>query len=498
MREVDVAVVGAGPAGLAAAAEVAAGGARAVVIDAYPQPGGHYFKHLPPTFEPHVRYLDDRQAELRGLITPLARLGLEMLRETVVWGVFREGVDLDSGRKPGVDNPKEAGGQGQGKAFTLCLHGPHPVRTVRARCVLAATGAYDRPLVFPGWTLAGVITLGAAQMLMKGQGILPGQRVLVAGSGPLLLAVAAGLAERGAQVVAVLDLATPWDNWRTMPPGLWGQWGRLREAWQYWRRLRGQRSALLFRHTVFRALGREAVEAVTFGRVDEAGYPLWYTARTVEVDLVCVGLGFLPNTALTRHLGCQHVYDVRLDAFFPRHAATMETSVAGVFVAGDVTTLGGKEMARLQGRVAGLNILGRLGYLPPEVVRERVSRLVPAIRREQRFARLLREWVQVRPGLMALVEDDTIVCRCEEVTARHVRAAVADGARDIRGVKVRTRCGMGPCQGRYCEMTVGQLVAGETGRPREQVGSMTVRPPVVPVLAGELVTSELSRTRQRG
>lgn len=474
-KRVELAIVGGGPAGLAAAIEAAAGGVSVILIDAYEQPGGHYFKPLPAAFQPAAGDWDERRAALQSLMASVSELGVEVLSETAVWGVFPKEKLADTR----TDAPARRESSREG--FALYLHGPHPIRRVEAKFLILATGAYDRPMPFPGWTLSGVITPGAAQMLLRGQGILPGRRVLVAGSGPLPLAVGAGLAEAGAHVVAVLDVAAWWEGWRAMPAAWWGQGARLREAWHYWRTLQAHHVPILSRHTVFRALGEGEVQAAVIGQVDAQGRPLWHTERTVTIDTLCVGFGFLPNIALSRHVGCQHIYDAGLDICAPQHDAVMSTDVPGVFVAGDATGVGGKDLAMLQGRLAGLGVLKALGHLPPKSAEKRMRELARQVDREERFLRMLRHRLRPRPGLLELISDDTIVCRCEEVTAGQIREAVADGARDVRGVKVRTRVGMGPCQGRYCEMVVGALVAHQTEQPRAEVGFMSTRPPVIPV-----------------
>lgn len=467
MKHVEVAIIGGGPAGIAAAIELAAGGSSLLMIDAYPQPGGHYFKQPPQEFNIAGHPTDNHQAEYDSLMASVERLNVDILSQTAVWSIF-----------PAEESSAE---------YTLYLQGPHDVHSLRAQILLLAPGAHDRPMAFPGWHLPGVITPGGAQMLLKGHGICPGRRALVAGSGPLLLAAAAGLAEAGTEVVAVLDVASVWDGLFKIPQAFWGQKNRLKEAWRYGDTLRRKRVPLLFRHTVFRAVGDEEVTAVAYGKVDARGQPLKHTEKVVDVDTICAALGFLPNLALTRHLGCEHVYDAVLDAFYPRHTDTMETTTPNVFVAGDVTGVGGKDMAKLQGQVAGLNILGKLGFLSPEQVRTRVKALAPNLNREARFIRMLRDRLQVRPGLLALVNEDTIICRCEMVRAGQIRAAIADGAQDIRGVKLRTRCGMGACQGRYCEPHVGHLIASVTKQSRETVGTMSVRPPLIPVLMNDIV-----------
>jgi NADPH-dependent 2,4-dienoyl-CoA reductase/sulfur reductase-like enzyme len=341
-------------------------------------------------------------------------------------------------------------------------------------------------MAFPGWHLPGVITPGGAQMLLQGHGIRPGRRALVAGSGPLLLAAAAGLVEVGTEVVAMLDLASVRDGLLKVPQAFWGQKDRLKEAWKYIFTLKRKRVPLLLGHTIFHALGNTEVTGAAYGRVDRRWRPLKRTEKVVEVDTICVALGYLPNLTLTRHLECEHSYDPDLDTFYPKHTTTMETTTSNVYVAGDVTGVGGKEVAKLQGQVAGLNILGQLGYLSPAQVKARVQALGPNLKRELRFTRMLSDRLRIRPGIFDLLDEKTIICRCEMVRVGQISAAIADGARNIRGVKLRTRCGMGPCQGRYCESNVAHLIARASNQPRQAVGTMSVRPPLIPILMKDM------------
>ncbi len=480
MKQVDVAIIGGGPAGMTAAIELAAGGAKLSVIDAYPQLGGHYFKQSPKELmQQEADVTDGRQAEYRSLVNAVDKKNIEILSDTAVWSIFLNEEGTIEGQNNG--RPDKATG------FTLHLQGPHDVASLQARYLLLAPGAYDRPMAFPGWHLPGVITPGGAQMLLKGYGILPGKRVLVAGSGPLLLAVGAGLAEAGAEVVAVLDAASMWDGAFKIPAVFWGQKERVKDAWKYWSTLKRKQIPLLFGHAIFRALGEDAVTAAVYGRVDAQGRPIKQSEMVVEVDTICVALGFLPNLALTRHLECEHTYNATLDTFYPRYADTMETTVPNVFVAGDVTGVGGKDMSKLQGRAAGLSILGKLGYLSGEQVKSRLQPLQTGFQREERFIRMLQDRLQARPGLFEVIDDDTFICSCEMVTAGRIKAAIDDGAQDIRGVKLRTRCGMGACQGRYCESNVAHLISQATNRPRETVGTMSIRPPLIPILAGNIL-----------
>ncbi|ETW99385.1 MAG: hypothetical protein ETSY2_40955 [Candidatus Entotheonella gemina] len=476
MSAVEVAIIGGGPAGLAAAVELAAHGVSLVLIDSYAQLGGHYFKQGPPEAA-QPKTADDRQGEFEELMGALEAREVVTLSETSVWAMFPNG---------------------EGMGFTLHLSGPHEIERLQAHYVVAAPGAYDRPLAFPGWQLPGVMTLGGAQMLLKGHGIRPGQRALVAGSGPLLLATAASLAEAGTEVAAVLDLASGWDGLRKAPQAFWGQFARLKDVWHYGSACLKYGIPIRFGQTIFQAMGEAAVTAAAYGRVDAQWRPRLDTAQTVEVDTLCVALGFLPNLALTRHLGCAHTYDPDVDAFYPQHDAAMETTVPGVYVAGDVTGIGGKALSKLQGQVAALGILQKLQYLTPSNAEAQLASLRRNIRAEQRFMAMLRDRMRIRPGLQQLIEPDTIVCRCEMVAAHQIHTAIREGARDLKGVKLRTRCGMGACQGRYCEPHVRQLVAAATCTTPDKVGHMAVRPPLLPLPISELLkTSESRRHTER-
>lgn len=463
MRSVDVAIIGGGPAGMAAAIELAQHDVNFVLIDSYPQLGGHYFKQQSAALTTPIKQ-SPRQAEFDQLTAAIEQRNVDILYETSVWTIF-----------PDADQT----------GFTLHLTGPHEIDALHARALLLAPGAYDRPLAFPGWELPGVITLGGAQMLVKGHGIRPGERALVAGSGPLLLAAAAGLAEAGTEVVAVLDLASIGDGLWKAPAAFWGQWARVRDAWHYTSTLRKHGVPIHFGQTVFRADGDPQVTSATYGKVDQHYRPRAETAQAVEVDTVCVALGFLPNLALTRHLGCDHRYDARLDAFYPIHNDEMQTNIDGVYVAGDVTGVGGKDLSKLQGRIAAFDILGKL----EKIALDEKLNFNTQLAAEERFLSMIHERMAIRAGLNELIEPDTVICRCEMVQAHQIETAIGEGARDLKGVKLRTRCGMGACQGRYCEPHTRQLVAAKIGSTPDQVGVMSVRPPLIPTQIGDLLAS---------
>ncbi len=467
MRMVDVAIIGGGPAGMAAAAEMVGHNVNIALIDAYPQLGGHYFRQPPDALGPHALTNGPRQKEfaaLRETIVAAVDQTVYHLPATSIWHISRE----DEG-------------------FVLHLIGPHKNKSVEAKVLLVAAGAYDRPFPVPGWHLPGVLTLGGVQMLLKGHGILPGKRILVGGSGPLLPASAAGLVKAGADVIAVLDIARINTGMMRSPLAFWGQWSRWKELWAYGRTLQKAATPIKFGQTIFEILGKNRVEAVSYGPVDADGRADWSRATTVEVDTVCAALGFLPNIAITRLLKCDHRYDAQLDAFYPVHTESMESSVSDVFVAGDITGVGGKDLSKMQGQIAAWHILQRLAKISGDEAASLSSALRSAIKRERQALAILCERMRVKPAYFTLMQEETIACRCEMVTVGEIREAIEQGATDLRGMKLRTRCGMGACQSRYCEQTIAQLIMQETGADRESVGTSSIRPPIIPIRAAEML-----------
>lgn len=440
----DVAVVGAGPAGIAAAVAAADAGAAVVVLDRYGAPGGQIWKRsfrgpagLPPEARRWLATFEASPARLRA--------------GTSVWGVRDGHVLLTE--------------DADGRAGAVC-----------AETIVIATGAYDRPVAFPGWTLPGVFTAGAAQTLANAQETLPGRRVLLVGAGPFLLPVAAQLRASGADVVAVAE-ATRRADWLRAGPRMLAHPARLREYARYRARLRGVPFA--WGHIVVRAEGDGRVERAALASVDGDWRPRPGTERMLDVDAVCTAYGFVPSLELPRALGCA------VDGDAVTHDEHMRTSVPHVFVAGEAAGVGGAELAVLEGTVAGRAAAGAArGEAATSEARRAPSRLAAGdavarrLRHAARFAAVLDALFGPRPGLLELPDPDTILCRCEDVTAGEVDAA-ARAATSPSALKIATRCGQGPCQGRMCAPLVTARLPGSAG--------FSPRPPLRPVALSTLM-----------
>jgi len=233
-------------------------------------------------------------------------------------------------------------------------------------------------------------------------------------------------------------------------------------------------------HAILRAEGDGQVERAVTADVDMNWHPIPGTERTWEVDTICVSYGFISSVELPGLAGCKINYVPKWDSWVPEHDSDMRTSVPGIFVAGDGAGLGGAIVAADEGRIAGANAALELGYGSDKPAHP-ASSSYRRLRVLSRFRAVLDGIWQFRPGLYDIIDDDTLICRCEEVTYKEVKEAITDGAEDLNQVRSWTRAGMGMCQGRLCQINPAYLLAAAKGRPVEMAGTYTARPPVKPV-----------------
>ena len=375
---------------------------------------------------------------------------------------------------------------GQFETGTLEVTDARSTSRIHADIIIIATGAYDRPVPLPGWTLPGVLTVGGAQTLLKAQRIIPGRRILLVGTGPLLLVVASQLAKAGAHIAAIVD---------TVPAtALLPHLVSLCRAWPLFKDGIGYRATLaragvrwLSPYVLTRIDGSRQVEGAIIARADEEWRPIPGTERTFEVDTVCVGYGLVPSVELLRLAGCQLRYDEPGDVWIPERRPDGETSVPGVFAVGDGAGVAGVRAALEEGRIAGVSAAHRLGKLSAGDADRRMEGPRIALARLRSFRAVMDAVYRPRRGLRELATPDTVVCRCEEVTRGEIESAIADGAGSPAQVKAWTRAGMGACQARMCALPTMQLVASRLGRAVAEVGTYTSRPPLKPVAVSSLV-----------
>lgn len=450
VEPVDLLVLGGGAAGLTAAITARRAGLDVLLVDERVAAGGQYYKQAAPGLVAPM--LDAQQREGAALVAAAEASGAHLLRGAEVWGAFAP----DS----------------------LAVFDGNTTRLFAPRALIVATGAQERGLPLPGWTLPGVMTVGAAQTLWRSYRVTPGKRVLVAGNGPLNLQVAVELAEAGCDVVAVADSA----SMRSIRAGF----AMFAAGPSLSLRGIGYLSALL-RHRI--ALKRQALLV----RVSQQDGALLATLRgpggeqDFAVDAVLMGYGFLPANEVLRALGAAADHDARRGHLVIRRDAEAMTSLDGVYAIGDCAGLGGAPAAREEGVIAALAAARRLGRsIPAELDREGAAARARLAKHRQFQKALWRFFDAPRPGL-ALAEDATLICRCEEVTKGEIAAVMADGAPAIGEVKRRTRCGMGRCQGRYCAPVLAEWLAEAQGRPLDDRALFAPRAPVKPIAIADIV-----------
>lgn len=460
----DVAVLGAGPAGMAAATEAARRGARTVLLDESPAPGGQVYRAAPAGFR--MKADPDRRAG-DALRAALAASGAEVLTGHRVWGMGGGPlVPTGAARAP----------------FRLdALPADGPPLTLEARALVLCPGTHERIIPFPGWTLPGVVGLAAATILLKAQGVLPGRRVVVAGAGPLLYAVAAKLLRAGAEVPAVVDLAAT-AEWTRALPALASRPDLLARgaAWRAFLKLAAVR--VLPAHRIVAAEGGAALERVRVAPLARGGTaPLGSgEAEEIDCDALCIGHGLVPATEATRCFRAQHRYAPEEGGWVPALDAERRTSVARLYVAGDGGGVRGAAAAPAAGRLAALAALLDLGRISAPAHAKARRQPAREFRRAARTGAAMARMMALRPALVAAIPAETVVCRCEGVTRGEIESALADGATEMNQLKQFTRCGMGPCQGRICGEAAAEIVAAQVGG-REAAGFATGRLPLRPV-----------------
>jgi NADPH-dependent 2,4-dienoyl-CoA reductase/sulfur reductase-like enzyme len=345
-----------------------------------------------------------------------------------------------------------------------------------------------------------VFTAGGAQNLMKGYGVLPGRRVLIAGSGPLLFAVAHYLLHGGATVVAICEASPMRRVWRYGLRML-AHLDFVQQGYRYRQEIKEAGVPFLAGHVVRRALaGRRAewlgagkslsepsdpasggVSSVVVSRCGDDWTPIDGTEQTFDVDALVVGYGFVSSLELSRLAGCQHTWDAALGGWVPVRTRDMESTAPGVFVVGDGAGVAGSSVALEEGHLAGLAVAGRLGRLTGRQYSREISRAHGRLLHLAGFRRVMDELYCFGPGIYTLAESETTLCRCEEVTIGEALAAMREGASHANEVKAWTRVGMGRCQGRMCGPALAHLIARATGRPVSDGGVFTPRPPAKPV-----------------
>ncbi len=454
----ELVVIGGGPAGLAAAALAARAGVSTVLFDENPGVGGQIYRAITSTPVKDRAILGEDYWDGATLADDAKASGALIVNGATVWSLDRQriiGVSIG------------------GKA-----------RMIEAGRVIIATGSQERPFPIPGWTLPGVMTAGGAQTALKAQGLVASGRTVLAGGGPLLWLLAAQTLRAGGKIDAILD-TTPRRNWLQamfhLPDFALSPYF-------------GKGLALLKEVRAKVAIHRaDTIEAVGTDRVREVVFSGAGGTKRLPVDLLLLHQGVVPNVNLANAAGVAHVWNDRQLCFVPVLDNDFGSSMPGIAVAGDGAGIAGGTAAAERGRIAAI---AAVRALKADAVVPDTQAIRQSLQREE-MGRSFLDWLNRPAESFRQPEGDTIVCRCEEVTAKQVRDTARMGCEGPNQMKAFLRCGMGPCQGRLCGLTVTELIAAERKATPDEVGYYRLRPPVKPITLAELASLPISEAERK-
>ncbi len=449
-------IIGAGPAGLSAAVVAAQHGVDVALLDEQSAPGGQIYRAMESIPPERAKLLGQEYQRGGKLVTAMRHANVDYFPDTQIWSLNRKReIGLLSGKVTDI---------------------------ITADQVLLASGAMERPLPFPGWTLPGVMTAGAGQILFKAHGIVPADGVVLAGSGPLLILLAWQYMHAGVKIKAILDLTPMRNHLRALPhlPRALLARHYLLKGMLYKKELKQAGISTLHNVNDLQANGQQQLESISFlhkGR-----------KQTISTDLLLTHFGVTPQIHLSQAAGCLHHWDKHQQCWRPQLDEWGNSSIDGILIAGDGAGIGGARTAEHAGRLAALQAVCALGQIQLHERDLNARDDKKWMSEEMHIRPFLDAFFFIPSKLLSVPDDNTVVCRCEEVTAGEIRQAVADGLGDSNQVKFLTRCGMGPCQGRQCAEAVAFIIAAASGESLPEGGLYRGRPPVTPLTLGQLAS----------
>ena len=461
-KRYDVAIVGSGLSGIVAANTLADHNLNVVLLDENIHIGGQILRTIPERLGTHTLSESDkvRKTGFR-FIDNIKQKKITVMNQTVVMAIYPERELLVE------ENGKN-------------------VFTIKPEVILFATGARERFLPFKGWTLPGVISTGAVQVLMKSSGILFSKKILIGGSGLFLYSVAHDFVKNGGTVVAVLEQTSMVDKFAFLTQVPY-QFSKLAEGAGYVSKLLF--SGVPIRHStkIIEARGDQYVREVITAKVDQKGAVRRGSERIYQTSALAIGYGFTPNIELPQLAGCELEYEEGKGGWVVKVTDALETSVQNIYAAGEITGIGGALKSLHEGVLTALSILKKLEKIEDREFLPQFQNLTRQRRHHLSFGNYFNALYKIPDEAITAIPDETVICRCEDVTMGNIRKTLSDGFQTPGAIKRATRIGMGRCQGRICGSVLYDIVAAYTKKPGSKIPLLSVRPPVKPISLGSLV-----------
>jgi NADPH-dependent 2,4-dienoyl-CoA reductase/sulfur reductase-like enzyme len=451
----DVLIVGAGPAGLGAADILDGHDLNILMVDENMHTGGQYLRHMPGIENKNISSIDSQ------LIARVTKSGIDRWHRAEV-----------------VDGTPEG--------WLQVIIPPNRIVDVHADFIILACGTREKFRPFPGWTLPGVVSTGAVQVLMKGNGMIPSDDIIVAGRGPLPLLLASEILQKKGRVRALLDETHALSHLKYLRL-LASHISKLGEGTRHLLRVVRGKVPIATRTRVVGAQGQGKLEEVVTMKTNRHGDLLPNSKKVIPASFLAIGHGFVPNVELAVLMGCRVDYVSEKGGWIVRTHDELETSIENIFAAGEVTGVAGAQKSLLEGQIVGHSILNRLGL---NGNKRQISELIKTRTHYMEFGKYVNSLTRFSQADIETVSDETILCRCENVTFGHIRQALIDGCVSWPGLKMTTRCGMGRCQGRTCGPILEELLTISGQWHSSQMKPYSIRFPVKPIPFSALCATE--------
>ena len=457
----EVVVVGAGPAGISAALALDSAGVSVLLVDEQPAPGGQIYRAIDKVFSEWPEILDlygSDYSQGRHITGLLPGSKVELSADTTVWDISNEAGVLSIGLLK------------QGEATV-----------VYPKHIILATGAMERPTPFPGWTLPGVMTVGAAQTLFKDSALVPDSRPVIVGSGPLVYLFTRQLIAAGIDSAVLLDTGSrsiPMRAWKDLFRVITSDPKPLFKGLSWMRTIRHSNIDHQYGITSLTARGEDRLQSIEYSQNGKT-YEL-------ETDLLLVHDGVIPNSHLAMAAGCEHRWNDQQACWQPLLDENGLSSQANISITGDSAGIRGAESAQCSGQIIGWHVARQLGYIDDLRYRRETQSYHGKMNRISTLRRFLDACYPPFNYFQAPLDEQTVVCRCEDIRSGDIEAVAKIGCMGPNQAKAFTRCGMGACMGRQCGNSVSRIFAHCHGKPVEEIGYYKIRAPIRPITVGEL------------
>ncbi len=455
-QKYDVVIIGSGFSGIVAADILAKHQLNILMLDENMHVGGQLLRKIPEQLGEYASYNPDYVKKLGfRFVQNVKHQKITIMNRACIMGIYPDKkLLLEVERKQ--------------------------VMEINYNYLVFATGARERYLPFTGWTLPGVYSTGMAQVLMKSSGILPAKSMVIGGSGLFLFSVAYEYLKNKGKAVAVLEQTGMMEKIK-MVPALAHQFSKVAEGFKYLSRIYLSGVPVKYSTKIVEARGNGCVEEVVTGKVNSDGRLISGSEKIYKADALAVGYGFVPNIEAPQLAGCDLEYAEDKGGWIVRVNDNLETSVKDIYAAGEITGVGGALKSINEGNITAVSILHKMELMAESDYVKNLARLLKERGHHMQFVHFFNSLYRVPAEALNDIPDETVICRCEDITMGDIRKSVAAGYKTPKGLKTATRVTMGNCQGRTCGPVLYDMLGLLTGQPKQSFGLFNTRPPLKPL-----------------